>query len=378
MTQIDVTILVLLLLMIVPGLCRKLGHAALIYPVYILSGVVFGALIDGDARQLLTQVGEFGFVFLLFTIGLEIDLPGKRESLTALRNAAFWMLAQIPALTVTGVWLGFDWGASLLSASALCACSVSMTYHAWQDYPHRDAAARRTVLLWMVALEVLAVLLVTAAGATLKNEHYARIPLHLGGIALAVALVAYCAQFLAKLVNRLLEFTNRWQVHFIALLVLVVAAVGERLGLAAPKTAFFLGLFISGATHEGLALERHLRPLAERLLIPVFFTSLGILIPPGAVCSWTGLAGLAAALALLMLRWGLYRVWWRRWLPGNDRTFLIVCPNLTIVAVAVKTLMAAEVRPELGQCLLIMGLTVSVASILLLPKGAADHHPNPR
>ncbi|MDR2462578.1 MAG: cation:proton antiporter [Verrucomicrobiales bacterium] len=373
MTQIEVAIVVLLLLMIVPEICRRAGRAALVYPVYIVSGIVFGALSDGDAHQLLTQAGEFGFVFLLFTIGLEIDLPGRRESLTALRNAAFWMLAQIPALTVTGVWLGFDWIASLLSASALCACSVSMTYHAWRDYPRRDEATRRAVLLWMVALEVLAVLLIAAADATIKSHHhYLKIPLHLAGVMVAVLVVAYCAQFLARLVNRLLEFTSRWQAHFIALLVLAVAAAGERLGLSAPKTAFFFGLFISGATHEGLTMERHLRPLAERLLIPVFFTSLGILIPPGAVFSWLGLAGLSGAGALLVLRYALYRAWWRRWLPGNERTFLLVCPNLTIVAVAVKTLMVTEVKPELGQCLLIMGLTISVVSILCLPKRQGD------
>ncbi|MDR0533267.1 MAG: cation:proton antiporter [Verrucomicrobiales bacterium] len=368
MTPIEVTLFVILLLMIVPGICRKLGHASLIYPVYIVAGILFGALADSHAFSLLTEVGEFGFIILLFTIGLEIDLPNKKESLTALRNASFWMLVQIPGLTTVGVMLGFDLVASLLAATALCACSVGMTYHAWQNYPHRDEETKRNTLLWMVALEVLAVLLIATADAKIKSAHYWQIPLHLIGIMIAVALIAYCAQFLAKLINRLLEFTTNWRVHFIALLVFAVAAIGERLGLSAPKTAFFFGLFISGATHEGVAMEQHLRPIAQQLLIPIFFVSLGILIPPGVVFSWIGLIGLIAAWLMLGLRYVLYKAWWHRWLPGNDKTFLIVCPNLTIVAVAVKTLMSSAVKPELSQSLLIMGFVISVTSIFLLPK----------
>jgi len=375
MTPIEVTLFVILLLMTVPGICRKLGHASLIYPVYIVAGIIFGALADHHAFSLLTEVGEFGFIILLFTIGLEIDLPNKKESLTALRNASFWMLVQIPGLTAIGVMLGFDLVASLLSATALCACSVGMTYHAWQNYPHRDEETRRNTLLWMVALEVLAVLLIAAADAKIKSTHYWQIPMHLIGIILAVALVAYCAQFLAKLINRLLEFTTNWRVHFIALLVFAVAAVGERLGLSAPKTAFFFGLFISGTTHEGVAMEQHLRPIAQQLLIPIFFVSLGILIPPGVVFSWIGLIGLVAGLLILALRYVLYKAWWHRWLPGNDKTFLIVCPNLTIVAVAVKTLMDSTVKPELTQCLLIMGFVISVTSIFLLPKRVPEPEP---
>jgi hypothetical protein len=71
---------------------------------------------------------------------------------------------------------------------------------------------------------------------------------------------------------------------------------------------------------------------------------------------------------MLGLRYVLYKAWWHRWLPGNDKTFLIVCPNLTIVAVAVKTLMSSSVKPELSQSLLIMGFVISVTSIFLLPK----------
>jgi Kef-type K+ transport system membrane component KefB len=368
MTPIEVTLFVILLLMIVPGICQRLGHASLIYPVYIIAGIIFSALADDHAFALLTEVGEFGFIILLFTIGLEIDLPNQRETLTALRNASFWMLAQIPALTAIGAWLGFDLASSLLSASALCACSVSMTYHAWQNYPHRDETTKRNILLWIVALEILAMLLIAAADAKIKSAHHWQIPLHLAGILAAVVLIAYCAPFLAKLINRLLEFTTHWRAHFIALLLFAIAAIGERLGLSAPKTAFFFGLFISGATHEGIAMEQHLRPIAQQLLIPIFFVSLGILIPPGVIFSWTGLIALGASITMLGLRHIMYQAWWRRWLPGDDKTYLITCPNLTIVAVAVKSLITGNAKPELTQSLLIMGFVISVTSILLLPK----------
>ena len=366
MTQIEVIIFILLLLMVVPSLCGKIGYTALVYPVYIVAGIIFAALVDEDAYELLTHVGEFGFIFLLFTIGLEIEFPNKRESLTALRNASLWILAQVPALTMVGIMLGFDWSASLIAATALCACSVSMTYHVWQKYPHYNDTAKRDILLCMVALEILAMIIISSAFA--KGGNYGATLLHLLGMVIAIVLVACCAQHLAKGVNRLLNLTNRWQVHFIALLVLVVAAIGERLGLSAPKMAFFFGLFISGATREGLTMERHLRPITQQLLIPIFFTGLGIIIPPSVIFSWLGLAGLALAASLLVCRYALYKVWWQRWLPGDRWAFLMVCPNLTIVAVAMKALIAMGVDMRLGQTLLITGLIMSVVSILLLPR----------
>lgn len=76
-------------------------------------------------------------------------------------------------------------------------------------------------------------------------------------------LICRYADPLTRYLGQRLEHTTRWKVYVVVLFVFVVSAVGARLGRSESKTAFFLGLFMSRASHEGLALCHHLRPIGE-------------------------------------------------------------------------------------------------------------------
>jgi Kef-type K+ transport system membrane component KefB len=174
------------------------------------------------------------------------------------------------------------------------------------------------------------------------------------------------------LFQKVLESATHWRTHLLILLVLIICAVGARLGLAAPKTAFFLGLFMSRAEHEGKGLEEFTAPVSQRFLIPLFFVALGMKIDTALLFSWTALFALGSAGMLI----GVRQVLHRRWLKfGDANSFLLLCPNLTIVALGAVTL--TEKHSEVAAAWVLMtGLFLTVSAIFLLPRpatGSKDH-----
>jgi Kef-type K+ transport system membrane component KefB len=170
---------------------------------------------------------------------------------------------------------------------------------------------------------------------------------------------------LAQLLQLVLARATRWRLHFVALLVLGLCAVGERFGLAGPKTAFFLGLFSSRVRHEDRSLEEYLAPISRRFLIPLFFTALGTQVPLGAVFSWTAPLALGAAVLIIGYRYLLHA----RFAPtgGDKTTFLLFCPNFTLVALAAGAFFLQPDLAPLAPWLLLTGLTITMVATAALP-----------
>ena len=264
-----------------------------------------------------------------------------------------------------------------LAGTALCGCSVSMAFTAWWHFPHQGLAPKRGLLLWMVGLEVVAVFSIALADADLQHGTRGGAILNLIGIAVTVLLVALFADHLTRQLAWLMNYTSRWRVHFIALLVFSVAALGERLGFSAPKTAFLLGFFVSRGTHHGLELEHHLRPIGEKLLVPIFFVGLGALVSPAVLLTRTGLWAVLAAALLLLFRQALYRRFWQKPFSSTGSAFFLLCPNLTIAAVAAQSLQGQKdgASSHVFPWLLLTSVLMSVASVFLLPPAQLDDGP---
>lgn len=368
MTTIELFILIILLLLSVPDLCSRWGRPALLYAVYLVVGLLLGPLLTPEIKKLLADIGRFGFILLLFEIGLEIELPPVKNLLTPVKLALKWSALQMPVLLALARWAGLSWTESTLAAAALTGCSVSMTFAAWRHFPAPTQANKQHLLLWMVSIEIMAILVLTAGSSLLKRGLGAAFLGELALIATAVWLISRYADPLTRFLGRRLEHTTRWKVHYVVLFVFVVSAVGARLGLSESKTAFFLGLFMSRASHEGLALSHHLRPIGQHLLIPVFFVSLGAFVPLPLLASPVGGLAIASAAVLLALRDVLHRTWVK---SGCARAaFLLVCPNLTIVAIAANTM--REYGSPAGHVgwVVLTGLVLSLVALLLLPKPA--------
>jgi Kef-type K+ transport system membrane component KefB len=182
-----------------------------------------------------------------------------------------------------------------------------------------------------------------------------------------VFLIGQFATHFVKLFQWIIEKTTHWRVHFLVLLVLVVCAIGERLGLSAAKTAFFLGLFMSRAEFEGMSVEEYIAPISRRFLIPIFFVSLGLMVEIPMLFSRVALLALFGMILLLGFREMLHRRWLKT--GGDAQTYLLFCPNLTVAALAATTLFESGHRVA-ATWIILSGLFLSVTSLLLLPRAA--------
>lgn len=375
MTTIEVFILVILLLLAVPDLCARVRRPALLYTIYLVVGLVVGPHLSADVRTLLHEVGRFGFILLLFEIGLEIDLPPVRNLLTPAKLALKWMALQFPAVLVIARLVGLSWSESVLAAAALNACSVSMTFLAWRHFAAPRQENKMHLLLWMVSIELAAIIVLTAGSTALSHGIGRAFFAQLLLIAALILLISKFADRLTSFMAKRLASTIRLKGHYIALFIFLVSALGARMGLSESKTAFFLGLFISRSTHEGMALNHHLRPIGQHLLIPVFFVALGASVPIGIMGTKFGLYAALTALFLLVVRDLLHRFPVKSGCGRN--AFLLVCPNLTIAAMAANMMLEYGSRPESVAWLLLTSLILSVIALLLLPGRPAQSPPEP-
>ena len=236
---------------------------------------------------MLQQAGQVGFLLLLFEVGLEIDLPRLREFIRPLRRALSWALLQYPLAFGLALLAGLNWLQAFAAAAALTACSVGMAHPAWKSYPGLAPQPKQFLLYVMVALEVMAIIVLAVSTAVLKNGLSWLVLLKFVGIVVTIFLIARFATHLKDLFQTILERTTHWRIHWLVLLILGICAIGERLGLDATKTAFFLGLAMGRAKHDGLSLEAYIAPISHRFLIPVFFVALGMQIEWRWLLDWT-------------------------------------------------------------------------------------------
>jgi len=356
------------LFMAVPDVCRWLQRPALVYPAFVIFGLLLGPLLEPEVATMIIQAGEIGFLLLLFEVGLEIDLPRPAQLVRPAAYMARWVLVQYPVVLALARFAGLGWLESFIAAAAITGCSVGMAHAAWKHYPDLTENTRAFVLRVMVLLEVLTIVLLSVETAVLGHGISWLFAFKIIGITLVVFLCSRVAVPMAQVLQKVLAKTTHWRLHFVALLVLAVCAVGERLGLAGPKTAFFLGLFMSRVEHNGKHLEEYLAPISQRFLIPIFFVALGTQIPLRLVFSTSGLLAAAAAALLIALREVLHR----RWLPsgGDARAYLLFCPSLTMVALAASSMLHAGVPPEQAAWVVLTGLFITITAVFALPPAA--------
>jgi len=376
MNSIEIVVVLLLLFMAVPDACRWLKRPALVYPAFVIFGLLCGPLVQPEVGTMIQQAGEIGFLLLLFEVGLEIDLPRPGELVRPAIYAARWVVIQYPIVLVLARFAGLGWLESFVAGAAITGCSVGMAHAAWKTYPGLGDGTRTFVLRVMVLLEVLTIVLLSVETAVLGRGISWLFAFKLVGITFVVFLCSRVAGPLAHVLQQVLQKTTHWRLHFVTLLVLVVCAVGERLGLAGPKTAFFLGLFMSRVEHDGKHLEEYLAPISQRFLIPIFFVALGTQVPLRLLFSPAALFAAVAAALLIAFREVLHR----RWLPsgGDARTYLLFCPSLTMVALAATSMLRAGAAAEPAAWVVLTGLFITVTAIVALPPPtgtglAADH-----
>lgn len=270
--------------------------------------LVMGALVGPGGLGLVADpervrtLAEFGVVFLLFEIGLELPIERVRR---LWRRAAAAGGLQI-VLTV-GVVFGAGWAFGLAPASAfVLGCIVAMSSTALVmrvlsergeiDAPQGQLSVGILLFqdLCIVPFLLLVPLLAGGAGSTLQ------VGLELLRAGVVLALFFAAARFLLPwLLLRAVRTRSRDLFTLVAFLVVLGSAwAAEGLGLTLAVGAFVGGLVLSASPYAHQLLAEVL-PL-RGVLLGLFFTAVGMLLDPAlALREWPSVLVYVGAVVLL-------------------------------------------------------------------------------
>ncbi|MGH6816188.1 MAG: cation:proton antiporter, partial [Hyphomicrobiaceae bacterium] len=279
------------------------------------------------------KIAEFGVVFLLFLIGLELPLPrlmtmrrlvfglgGLQVVLSAcLIGGAVWWLGSLPAPGALAI------GAALSLSSTAIVVEVLARQHRLSSMTGRTGFA---VLLFQDLAVVPIMFLVGNLGGQTGGSIVPGLLSALVQGAAAVALIVLAGRLLLRPLFRMVALTDGHELFIAATL---FVAIGTSLATAAAGLSMALGAFVAGLllaeTEFRRAVEATIEPF-KNLLLGMFFFWVGMSLDVRALLSdpfWlvAVAAGLIALKAVLLA--GLVRLARQSW-PVAVETGLLLGP----------------------------------------------------
>ena len=353
-----------------------LSHRLRISPVlgYLAVGVVIGPFGIGvvDDVEGIRILADFGIVFLLFTIGLELS-PAR---LWAMRRLVFGLgLAQVlVTAALIAVVAGF-WGNSPQAAIVLGGgLALSSTAVVSQLLVERQEIASRfgrsvfAVLLMQDLVVVPLLFLVSVFGQPDDGSIALGFALAIGRAVVAIAIILALGRFVLRPLFRLAAAVRQAEL-FVAMSLLVIlgtATITGVAGLSMALGAFLAGLLLADSEFRH-QIETDIRPF-RGLLLGLFFISVGMAVDASTVADragWVAVSVVGLIAIKAVIAGGLHRAFG---LPtslavraglllgeGGEFAFVVVGAALGLGLLA----------QDVGQFMLIVtGLTMALTPLL--------------
>ena len=220
---------------------------------YILSGIILINVIGTNSSNshILEQIAEFGIVFLMFTIGLEM----KFENLMQMRKQVFVygglqvILSMIFFSSIAYFLFSLDIKSSLVIGGALCLSSTAIVLKILNDtnkitnYYGQNSLG---ILIFqdLAVIPILLVLTILSSNGSSVGDLISDIVL--SGITLLVVMIIFGRYFL----NHILKLVNKAETHELFILIVLIIAIGSSflahyLGFTYSMGAFLGGMLIA-------------------------------------------------------------------------------------------------------------------------------------
>ncbi|MDL5362712.1 cation:proton antiporter [Halalkalicoccus sp. NIPERK01] len=277
--------LALAVFLVAPLVIRRAGLPG------IVGVVLVGALIGPNGLGILSLtsaielLGNVGLVYLLFTVGLELDLRGFSK---APENAALFGLTSFSLPFVVGTALGISvLGLSVPASALLAAVFASHTLLAYPVANHLDITKNRAVtavfggILFTdtLALVVLALVMGSLDGG-LTPLLVAQV---LGSLVVLFAGVWFVVPPIARWFFQNLSEESYFEFLFVATVLFAAGSLAEVLGLASILGAFVAGLALNRLVPRGGTLMNRIEFFGNAFFIPFFLLYVGMLVDPGVI-----------------------------------------------------------------------------------------------
>ncbi len=270
----------------------------------------WGLKFISDAKST-AHFGEFGVVFLLFVIGLEL----KPSRLWSLRRAVFGMgAAQVGLSASLFGLLASAYGLPPLTASVVgIGLSLSSTAFALQLLAERNQLNTpfgQTSFAILLFQDLAVIPLLAALPLLSKNSSGPSMAHPLIVVAVILA-ISFGGRYVLKPIFRAIAYARTKEIFTAAslLLVLGIAAVMQAIGLSMALGAFLAGVVLADSEYRH-ELEADIEPF-KGLLLGLFFISVGMTVDYGLMQNQAGVVALGVFSLILFkmaILFGLGRV----------------------------------------------------------------------
>jgi monovalent cation:H+ antiporter-2, CPA2 family len=303
----------------------------------ILGYLIVGALVGPQALGFVADsedqryLGEFGVVFLMFSIGLEFSLP----HLVSMRRIVFGLgaaqVAGVIAICMAGAWLaGESWRTGVVVGGVLAMSSTAIISKMLADRMqlHTDHGRQAMGVLLFQDLAVIPLLVLIPALTLSGGAIATQVGVALVKAAVVLAIVLFVGQ---RVMGALFGMIARQRsselfVLSVLLVTLGLAWVTEMAGLSLALGAFLAGMLIS-ETEYRYQVEDYIKPFRD-VLLGLFFVTIGMLLDYGVLAR--NFVAVAATFVLILgvkfgLVYGLSRAFGNP-KPGSLRAALALAP----------------------------------------------------
>lgn len=305
MSSFKILLITLGLAVIVVSVLRRIQLPPLLG--YLIAGACVGPYGLGvlESKEEIRYIAEFGVVFLLFSIGLELSFPkliSMRRALLGLGGLQV-LLCVFIALTIAKI-AGLGWAAAIAisGALALSSTAVATKQLVEQDELHQThGKLSLAILLFQDLAAVPFLIIVPALAGDAQDGSLVELLLQRIGFGLAIFFVMLAAGrwLLRPLFHHIAHARSSELFTLTALLVVLASAyLTEHYGLSAALGAFLAGVMLA-ETEYVHQIESDIQPFRD-ILLGLFFISIGLLLDPRVVVQdWFWVATILLTLIIL-------------------------------------------------------------------------------
>lgn len=245
---------------------------------YIATGTIISYLFgfNGDGSDSLDLIGEFGIVFLMFTIGLELSLSKIKKMKEILLTNGFLqvILSVVVIFFLSYSFVGLDFNTSLIVSLAfsLSSTAIVLTYLKESKDIHTPYGQKSMGILIFQDLAVIPILLLISF---LSNSTLSLADVLIQTVISAIFVVVFMFTLGEKIVNALLQFSAKTELEELFLGSVFSILIGASILAHSMGFTYSLGAFIAGMiiadTRYNVKVESDIASYKDLLLGAFFF-----------------------------------------------------------------------------------------------------------